>query len=156
MSKTFFGKILAAIGGIFVGLFKSAKKTFEQLTPEQQEALKNGSGIIALINTELGKTPAEVRASIKEQFPNLDEATLETSLFQIAHAFNLTPKVGNLEDCIYLLQTYLSLQKGNTWDGITHAAASLLAIFLAPAGTKFAAVSSLIEYVYQHFFKKQK
>lgn len=155
MGKTFFGRLLAAIGGIFKHVFEGARKTFDQLTPEQQAALKHGSGVVALINSELNNTPAEVRAAILEQFPDLDIATLETGLFQVATSFNLAPKEHNLEDIIAALQAYLSTLHGSIWEGITQGVASVLAVILAPAGTKFAAVGQLMEYVYQTFFKKK-
>ena len=155
MPKTFFGKLFEAIGSIFTHVFNGAKKTFNQLSDEQKEALKHGSGVMALITQELGKTPAEIRYLILTQFPDLDVPKLEAGLFQIAHSFNLLPKENDLEDIIGKLQTYLESLNGNFWDGITQAAANILAVFMAPAGTKFAAVASLMEYVYQTFFKKK-
>lgn len=155
MSKTFFGRLLLIIGGVFTHLFQGAKKTYEDLPADQQAALQHGSGVIAIISQEVGKEPAEIRADIKAQFPDLDEASLENGLFTVAHAFNIEPKLNDIDDCISLLQTYLTTLTGNVWEGITHSLASLLAVIVAPPGTKFAAVGSLIEYVYETYFQKK-
>jgi len=158
-TKTFFGRLLQHIGDFFGAIFHSvmagAAKTFDNLSPEIKAALLHGSGIIDIINSMLSNTPDEIRAAIKTTFPDVDEAALETGLFAIAHGFNLLPAENNLNDCIAKLQAYLSAQQGNTWSAISNGAAQLLAVILAPAGTKFGAIASLMEYVYQTFFKKK-
>lgn len=151
---TFFGKILAIFGNIFSHVFKGAKKTYDKLSPEEQAALLHGSGVISIINTEIGKTPTEIRDAILVAYPDLDETKLENGLFTIAHAFNLAPQENNIEDIIAKLQTYLSSLKGNIWEGISHDLAGLLTIIFAPVGSKFGALISLIEYVYHRYIKK--
>jgi hypothetical protein len=156
MSKTFFGRLIALIGSIFAHVLKGAEKTFNELTPEQQAALKHGSGVTALISQEAGKLPAEVHADILKTFPDLDEASLETGLFTVAHAFNLAPKANDLDDCIALLQAYLSTLTGSVWEAITQGVAGVLSVIFSPTGTRFAAVGQLLEYVYETFFQKKK
>lgn len=151
---TFFGKLFGWIGDIFSHVFEGAKKTYESLTPEQQAALLHGSGIIDILNTEVGKTPAEIRALIIQRFPDLDEAKLEAGLIATAHAFNLAVDINSIEDVIAQLQAYLSSLHGNIWESISHGVAGLLAVLFSPSDTKFAAIGSLVEYVYQTFFKK--
>lgn len=158
-TKTFFGRLLADIAEFFEGLFthvlSGAKKDFKDLPQEVKDALIHGSGIMDLIRRMTDNTPAEIRAAIQEEFPDLDIAKLEEGLFRIAHAFNLAPKVNDLDDCIKLLQTYLSTLQGEVWDVIMHTAASILGIILAPPGQKVGGLVSLMEYVYQTFFKKK-
>lgn len=159
MSKTFFGRLLADIASIFGSIFKhvieGAKKTFDELPQATRDALIHGSGVMDVIKTMLTNTPDEILAAIKEKFPNIDPAALETGLFAVAHGFNLLPKENDLKDCIAVLQGYLSKLQGNTWDTIMHSGAALLAVIFAPAGTQFGAVVSLLEYVYQTFFAKK-
>lgn len=158
MAKTFVGKLLAGIvavfGSIFHHVMEGAEKTFKELPPATQQALIHGSGVIDLINTMLTSTPAQIRAAIKEKFPDLDEAALETGLFTIAHGFNLAPEMNNLDDTIAKLQSYLKGISSPVWDEIMHGAANILAVILAPAGTKFGAIAALMEYCYQTFIKK--
>lgn len=154
-TKTFFGKILEAIGNTFGSVLRGAKKTFDQLLPEQQAALLHGSGVLAFITQELEKTPGEIRDGILEKFPDLDVAKLESGLFQIAKAFNLNVEANNLEDLIEKLQKYLNSFQGSLWEWIVQSAAGAFAIVLAPPGTRFAAIGQLLEVVYQKFFKKR-
>jgi len=157
--KTWAGKILAAIwgglGSIFKHVIEGAEKTFNELPQEQKDALKNGSGIMEIIKTMLTATPAEVRAAIQEQYPDLNEADLETGLFAIAHTFNLAPEENNLDDVIAKLQQHLQAATSNSiWDGILHTGSLLLAVALAPQGTIFGAIANLAEYVYRKYIQK--
>lgn len=156
--KTFVGKLLASIVGIFGGIFShvlsGAEKTFEQLPDAVKDSLIHGSGIIDIINAMLDNTAAEIIAAIQEKYPDVDIKALEAGLFTIAHGFNLLPEANNLDDVISKLQAYLKSLKGVVWADISHSASLLLAIILAPAGTKFGAIANLIEYVYQTFIKK--
>lgn len=158
-TKTFFGRLIAdvvsGLGNIFKHVIDGAKETFKHLDQDTKDALIHGSGILDLINRLSGQSVADVRAAIKEQFPDVDEAKLEEGLFKIAHTFNLAPKVNDLDDVISSLQTYLSTLEGQSWEVIMHSAASILGIFLAPKETKVGGVVSLIEYIYQTFFAKK-
>lgn len=136
-------------------LFKAAKREWDSLPATEQNAILHGSGVLDILNTETGKLPAEVRAAITKKFPDLDEATLEKGLFELAHTFGLLPKENDLDDCITLLQTYLSSQQGVKWAAVIQSAANILAIIVAPAGTIFAKIGMLMEYAYQTFFKKK-
>lgn len=161
-NKSFFGRLLATIvtlfGSIFHHVLAGAEETWKSLPQDVQDALIHGSGIMALINTMLGSTVDQVRAAIQEQFPDVSEAALEAGLFAIAHAFNLAPKDGDLDDCIAQLQAYLAKQEqqSTVWESIMHTASLTLATILAPNGTMFGALATLIEYVYQTFIKKDK
>jgi len=157
-NKTFVGKILAAIAGLFSGIlkhvFEGAEKTFDELPDDIKNALIHGSGVMDLIGSMLDNTPAEIRAAIKEKFPDIDEAALESGLFQIAHGYNLLPEENNLDDVIAKIQEKLKSLNTPVWDDIIQGMAKLIAIILAPEGTKFAVIASTIEYVYQKYFKK--
>lgn len=149
---SFIKKLLAAIGHFFEGLFNAAEKAYDSLSPEQQAALQNGSGVVAVINSMLAAEAADVRAAIHEKFPGIDEMVLENGLFALAKAFGIT-NYNNIDECIAALQKYFAQLQGNTWDAINHGAASLLAVLFAPANTKFAAIASLLEYVYRRYIR---
>lgn len=160
MSKTFVGKILASIVGFFGSIFKhvieGAEKTFNDLPEATKEALIHGSGIMDIIKSMLDSTPDQIRAAIKEQFPDVDEQALEAGLFTIAHAFGLAPEENNIDDCISKLQQHLiNATSNNVWDGILHTGSLLLAVILAPKGTVFGAIATLGEYVYQKYIQKK-
>lgn len=158
-TKTFVGRLLAHIAGFFGGLFTrvldGAKKDFNDLPQETKDALIHGSGIMDLIRRMTSNTPAEIRAAIQTEFPDADPVKVEEGLFKIAHSFNLEPKLNDFDDCISLLQTYLSTLQGDVWDVIMHSAASILGIVLAPPDQKVGGIVSLMEYVYQTFFAKK-
>lgn len=158
--KTFFGKLIAAVwgalGSIFQHVMSGAEKTFNELPEETKDAIIHGSGILDFINKEVGKLPEEIEAGLKEMFPDVNEESLKAGLLAICKGLNIGVDENSIPDMIGKLQAHISSLEGNVWDAITQGAANVLAIFLAPAGTKFAAVASLMEYVYQTFFKKSK
>lgn len=150
---SFITKLLQTIGHFFAGLFNEAEKAYSNLTPEQQAALVNGSGIVDIINSMLTAEAADVRKAIQEKFPNIDEQRLEQGLFAVANSLNLTGFT-SVDDCIAALQKHFAGLTGKVWEGASHGAAGILAILFAPPETKFAAIASLLEWVYQHFIKK--
>jgi hypothetical protein len=85
----------------------------------------------------------------------LDIKSLTSGLLAVAKGFNLNVDENSLPDIIAKIQAYLKSLEGNVWDAIVQGAANIVAIFLAPAGTKFGAIATLMEYVYQTFFKKK-
>jgi hypothetical protein len=151
----FLDKLIAAIGHFFRDLFDAAKKAYNNLSPDVQNAMLNGAGVISLVNSMLDKTPAEIRAAIQAQFPNLNETQLEQGLLTMLHTFNVAPNTNSLEDAIEALKNYLSTHSGGTWETVSHSLGVALAALFAPANTKLATITSLIEFVYQHFIKKQ-
>lgn len=158
MSKTFFGKLIQEIvnvfGAIFSGLLGAAKEAYDKLPPDVQNALQHGSGIISVINADLAAIPTDVIASIQEKFPDVNIKDVQAGLFKIAHYFGLAADENSLEDIIAKLQSYLASLKGSEWESISSAAAQILSIIFAPAGTQFGKIVMLIEYVYQTFFRK--
>lgn len=149
--------IFKKIGQFFKSLFNAAKKAYERLSTDEQEALQKGSGIVALINMMVENTPEEVRAAIEKRFPELDAEQLEQALFKVLNTFGIigteTP-VNNIEELIGMLQQHLQDKTGKEWATASHIAASVLAVFFVPKETKVAVIVSLIEWVYQHFIKK--
>lgn len=158
--KTFFGKIIAAVIGVFGGIFshvlKGAEKTFNNLPEATQQALLHGSGVLDFINSQVDAVPEDIEAGLLKEFPDLDIDKLKIGLLAVAQGFNLQVDANSVTDIIQKIKDYLTSLHGNVWDAITQGAANIIAIFLAPADTKFGAIASLMEYVYQTFFKKNK
>jgi hypothetical protein len=158
--KTFFGRLLAtvwgALGSIFKHVMTGAEKTFNELPEETKDALIHGSGVLDFINKNVGKLPEEIEAGLLETFPDLDVESLKTGFLALCKVWNIPVNEDTLPDIIAKIQAHISSFEGNTWKNIMNGAANLVAIFLAPAGTKFAAIASLMEYVYQTYFNKKE
>lgn len=150
--------IFKKIGEFFKGLFNAAKKTWNRLSPEVQEALQHGSGIVAIINQNIDATPDFVLEAILKRFPELTEEKIKDGLTKVAEELKILQGVNDpdLPTLLKNLQVYLGSLSGKGWAVASHLIASAFAIITAPAGTKFAAITSLIEWVYQTFFYKPK
>lgn len=154
----FLDKLFKAIGTIFTGLFGSAKKTWKKLSPEVQNAMLHGSQVVETINSNIDASPAFIIELLAKKFPDLTKEKLHEGLGKVAVALKLAQEM-NSDDLLTLiqtLQTYLGSLKGKVWAAISHSIASVFAIVVAPAATKFAAISSLMEFVYHTFIKKDK
>lgn len=155
--KTKLGKFFAKIGDFFEGLFNAAAKTWNNLEPDIQEAMTKGSEVLALINKHVNDSPDFVIDLITKA-TGLDRGQLLAGLNKVSEALNVADAIEaeTLEDTVKNLQKYLESVKGGTWAGITSLAAKVLAFFLAPAGTKWDTLETLMTYVYQTFIKKEK
>lgn len=159
-NKTRVGRILASIihflGGILSHTIAGAEKDYNDLTDEEKASLQNGAGVMTFISQEIGKQPDIVRKAILEEFPNLDETKLETGLYTIAKALNLSPEANNLDDTIAKLQAHFNSLHGSVWDGIVQTAAYIFSVVIAPPGARVSKFIDIIRYVYLAFFKKDK
>ena len=151
---SFLSNIGNFFGGIFTGLFNSAKKTFNKLPDDVKNSFLQGGGIVDIINTRLDDAPDKVEEAIKAKFPDLDVKKIEEGLFSVAQTLGL--KVGNnLQEVIDTLQAHFKGLEGKKWAAVSHLAGTLLAAIFGPPATKFAVFTSLMEWVYQHLIKKQ-
>lgn len=150
--KTLFAKI----GDFFEGLFSSAKKVWNKLSPELQNAFLQGSGIISIINDNVDKAPDEVLALINKKFPGITKEKLHEGLKKVTHALNIATSLNNesLETTIFNIQYYLDKTQGEKWAGISSLASKVFAFFMAPKETKWSVFEALMEYVYHSFIKK--
>lgn len=149
----FFNKI----GHAFKSIFNSAQKAWNKVSPEIQKALLWGSGAVAIINKNVDAAPVFVLDLIEKKFPGLDREKLHNGMNQIAQALGVAQNINNTDilATIQALQVYLSGLKGKLWANISQTLAAGIAAAIAPPETKFAAISSLVEFVYQHYIKKQ-
>lgn len=152
---SFLNKIGKALAHAWHSLFNAAKAAYEKLSPEEQQALQNGSGLLAIINQATVNTGAEIREAIQKRFPNMDAATLEDAAFKLAKTFNIT-SANNVDEALEQIKAYLSSLSGKAWAEASHIGSVAISILFAPNNTKVGIIVSLIEWVYQTFFHKEK
>lgn len=154
----FLQKFFHSIGNFFESLFNAAKKTWNRLSPDVKNAMLKGSGVIELINRNVDKTPDFVLDLIKKQWPDFTMDQLKVALFNVNNALKIADDVEDpdLGVMIANLQNYLKGLKGATWAVVSNMLSNIIAIAIAPAGTKVAAIVQLMEYVYQSFVKKRE
>lgn len=150
---------LKKIGLFFTGLFNAAARTWAKVSPEVQDALKHGSGILAIINQHVTEAPDFVIELIQKAYPKLDRPALLAGLRGVSLGLNVANGIidNDLQGTVERLQKYLAGLKSERaafWAGISSLAAKLLALALAPKGTKWATFEALMEFVYQRFIKK--
>lgn len=158
MPLTFLKDFIAKIGEFFGHLFAGAEKTWKKLSPQVQDALLYGSGVIDTINKYTDETPLFVWDIIQKKFPKLDKDHLLKALKSASVELKIAQEVNDddLETVIGNLQAYLASLEGTVWAKISEALAKGIAIFTAPPATKWAAIASMMEFVYQTFFKNKK
>jgi len=100
--------LLEKIGSWFAGLFNDGIALYNSLPQADQQALVNGSGIIAIIAKNLTQPQAAVTALIQQLYPTVDPALIQGFLEQIQalKAPNETPAIG-LENVVGWVQGYL-------------------------------------------------
>ncbi len=149
----FLSKFLKKIGLFFKGLFNAAKKAYENLPEEQQQALLQGSGVIALINDMYDDAPDLIISAIREKFPNLPLDTVMAGINEALKGFGIDAGQ-TLVGAIEKLKEKLHIGEGKTWAATSEMAAKFFAIVVAPKDMKYARIAALMEYVYQTFIKK--
>jgi hypothetical protein len=146
-------KVFSFLGKFFKDVWTKfmiqGKAAYDALPEDQKIAFSKGSGLVAVLNDTIGKTPAEVRTAIMTKLPNIDVAKMEVGLFTLAKQFGLTG-YSNLDECITVIQDHLSALKGKEWELASHAAACILTIIFGPDNLKVSAVASLMEIVYTY------
>jgi|GEM_PF-2160812 len=150
---------LLKIGLFFTSLFNAAARTWANVSPEVQDALKQGSGILDIINKHVTESPDIVIRLIQHAFPNVDRESLLVGLRAVTEGLNIADGIvdNDLNETVNRLQKYLSglkSERAQFWAGISSLAAKLLALAFAPKGTKWATFEALMEFVYQRFIKK--
>ena len=150
--KTFIEKI----GQAFKVLFANISKEYKKLQPEVQVALKDGAGIIAFINDNIGLIPTLLKQGILKAFPHITSAELDKALLVAAKDINLLIDIAapTGEQALEAIQKHLKEATGVNWAKASDTLAKAIAIFRAPAGTKASVIFSFLVFVYQTFFKK--
>lgn len=153
----FLDNLLKSIGHFFAGLFNAAQKVWNKLSPELQAAMSQGSGIVAILNDNIGKPGSELLALIKAAYPALNEEQLKAGL---DHAISylaigqdaVDPDLGTTLENI---AKHLDAAQGTHWAQASHDIYLILAKIFAPEGSKFSVFVQLAEFVYHNFIKKR-
>lgn len=149
--KSFLGKV----GSFFSSLFNAAQRTWNQLPSEVKTGILHGSGIVNILNDNIDKTPEEVVKLIETAYPDLTPTSLNSALANLMHGLNLELITEDtLESIVEKLMDYLRPLEGKLWAAISNTVASILSVFLAPPETKVATITSLMEFAYQRYIKR--
>lgn len=151
----FLDKLFKAIGDFFSGLFKSAKKTWNKLSPEIQNAMLKGSGLVAIINDNVDKAPDFVIDIIKKKYPDFSIEKIKEAIKKGSEGLTIAGGINDNDLAVTIgnLQKYLSTLEGKTWAKISHTLGLGISAAIAPKETKMAALSSLLDYVYHDLIK---
>lgn len=119
------------------GLFHKSEDVYNTLEETAKKAAIWGSGLIAVVNTQLIALPASVIALIKLKFPDLSvdvvHGFLDILRTKIDNAVSQIPLT--LEEAIAWLQTFLSNHKAandSIWGVISATAGQILATLFSP------------------------
>lgn len=157
----FLTKLLNTIGLFFTGMFHETKKAWAQISPELQSAMLTASSIINIFNQYLSGAPADILDNIKKDFPALEDPALKSIFNTISVDLGIGESLNNPD----LLTTVLGIQKvlidkktadGTAWAKASHTGYLAISAYLAPPGTKFAALVAFAEYVYHDLIKGGK
>lgn len=143
------------IGTFFSDLFNGAQRAWDHLEPEVQNAMIHGSAIMDIINNNIAVEAPVVIGLFKSKFPDLTQEQLTAGIAAISKALNIAEGIdtADLVALVKNLQAYIATLQGDTWANISGTIAKALAIFFAPAGTRFAMIAALMEFCYQRFIR---
>jgi hypothetical protein len=129
------------------GLFSKAEAAWNKLAPAVQGALKNGSGILAVINADLTGPAEPIIAAIEAKF-GVQPADVTNVLQKIAAAFNIAEADStDLPTLIGAVQKYLS-GLGGVWSFISGCGAEIAADVLNGDVNPLTIGIDLMRYVY--------
>lgn len=150
--KSFFGRLLAAIGGFFSHLVSGAKSAFSDLPKEQQDAIIQGVNISQILKDGYTKGVDAVLAEIQSKLNiPVDVATilLQTALKDVGiDEADLGVGFGKLADKIQAGIT------DNHWNSLWQTVAKSAAQWLSIGKVDWVSLSmGLIEWSFQRFVK---
>lgn len=154
----FLGRFFKKIGEIFASLAKGAEKVWDKTEPEIQQALLKGSGIVDVINKYINETPEFIFEILKQKFPDFSEEKIQEILGEVYKNLNLAKDgiVPDLNQTIQNIADYIKQHTGSKWAKISEEIANGIALFLAPSGTAWNKIGTIMWWVYQTFIKKDK
>lgn len=154
-TKTFFGKIIAAIGVFFTHLLNGAKAAFSELSPDQQQALINAVNISQIIKEGYTKGEDYVVAEITTA-TGMPKDVVEQTILAIAKdaGVNTTSVQGYLDSLANRVQADIT---DNGWNSLFSDIAAFGATWLSTGSLNWVSLSmGLLEFVYQHFIASKK
>ena len=153
--KTWLGKLIAEIGEFFGSLFNGAKKAFNSLSHEQQQALINGVNVSQIIKEGYAKGEAYVVAEIAK-VTGLSADVITPLILSIAKdaGINVTSVQAYLDAIANKVQAGIT---DNGWNNLFSDIASFAASWLSTGTLNWASLAiGLVEFAYQHFLAAKK
>lgn len=147
--KTFFGKIIAAIGHVFAGILHYGRQVLDALPDPIKNSILHSTGIVGIISNFIESPATEIRKEIQSKFPNLNETQLEQALITTLHTFNVATNISSLEDAFTALQDYFATHNDAANAQVKHAIAVSLAHNMSPEGTHIANITTTMEAAHQ-------
>lgn len=153
MAFSFLGDLWEAFKSIFQSAEKKIKKLYDALSQPDKDALVNGSGFMAVVNTMLDAAPEAVENALQQHFPSVNIKELEANAYSIVKSLGLSSD-GSFRDSIAKLQTFLKgLPEGGIWAGISTGLSFALALLLGGAQEKAEVFIKVLGYVYKYIVR---
>jgi hypothetical protein len=153
--NTPFGKFFDKIGIWHPDIEDAVASLYNKLHNTEKTAVKNASGWIAIINSNLQATPDFVFELIQQKFPEVTKESIADALnkvnSEILKVDANTPD--DFDTALAKLQDYLSKYQGNTWIAITRAVVAVLSDVLLKGTSPIQTIETVLEYVYRTFIK---
>jgi hypothetical protein len=153
--KTFFGSLLAAIGGFFANLVSGARGAFNKLSPDQQKALIDGTNISQILKENYKQGESSVLALITKTTGIPTDVATQVIL---AIAKDAGVNVTSVQD--YLNHLADKVQSGitdNGWNALFSDIAAFGASWLSTGSLNWVSLGmGLVEFVYIHFIAGKK
>lgn len=143
--------IFSFLGQLFTSIFSATRKAWNHLPSQIQDQIKNGSGIINILQQYIGQDPKLTIATLQANL-NVNLELLYSSLSVLASYWKLTVPA-TLEDLVVVIQGYLKNLQDSEWDRVLSTGAQVIADVLTGSTTPFGIISTVIEFVYNEFFR---
>jgi len=143
--------VFSFLSHLFTSIFSATRRAWNHLPTNIQDQIKNGSGIINILQQYIGQDPKLTIATLQANI-SIDLDTLYSTLSILAKFWKLNVPA-TLEDLIVVIQTYLKGLQDTEWDRVLSTGAQILADVLTGTTTPFGIIASVIEFVYQEFFR---
>lgn len=152
----FLADFINKIGEWFTSLTKGAEKAWENTEDDIKEAMLKASGFVDIINKNIQQPPEIILSIIKQKFPDLPVEKIQQISDEVAKDLNIATDVVQPDILVTLanIQTALKSVSGAKWAKKSEDIANLIAIVLAPAGTPWNKIGTIMWWVYQTFIKK--
>jgi len=151
--KTVLGRLLASIGSFVTGLLNGAKKGFQAMPADQQQAVIQGVNISQILKENYAKGEAAVVQLVSDKV-GVSSEIANAAILAIASASGI--KTGKIQD--YLDSIANKVQAGvtdNEWNSLWQTAAQFGASYLTSGKLDWVSLSlGIVEFAYQHFIKK--
>ncbi len=149
-------KFLAKLGSSFGKLVKGAEKVYSKADPAIQTAVRDANTFVKILNENPDKTAEFLIGEIRRFAPGFDaEGKIEGAIEEIWKDFNLAgADVKDHKTILVAIQTYLNSIKGTSkWAKQSELIAGTIALYLAPGGTFWNKIGTIVWYVFQRYVK---